>query len=184
METYLVHHGIKGQRWGIRRYQNEDGSWTEAGKKHRGLDIAKKVGKGVAVGAGVAAAGQAAVVGVAASKYHRAIGAPAYEKKELQAHSAALNKGRDAVGNIRQSRKDRKRADAQQEALNDAKNMTDEQLKKRTARLNLENNYVNAISQQQVNTGADTVDRILAGVGSALGIAASAVSIWALTRGK
>ena len=24
----LYHHGIKGQRWGIRRFQNEDGSLT------------------------------------------------------------------------------------------------------------------------------------------------------------
>lgn len=28
----LYHHGIKGQRWGVRRYQNEDGSLTEAGR--------------------------------------------------------------------------------------------------------------------------------------------------------
>lgn len=27
----LYHYGIKGQKWGIRRYQNEDGSLTEAG---------------------------------------------------------------------------------------------------------------------------------------------------------
>lgn len=32
-EVYLVHHGIKGQKWGIRRYQNPDGTLTEAGKK-------------------------------------------------------------------------------------------------------------------------------------------------------
>ena len=29
----LYHHGIKGQRWGIRRYQNKDGTLTPAGKK-------------------------------------------------------------------------------------------------------------------------------------------------------
>lgn len=29
----LYHHGVKGQRWGIRRYQNKDGSLTPAGKK-------------------------------------------------------------------------------------------------------------------------------------------------------
>lgn len=30
---YLNHHGVKGQKWGVRRYQNEDGSLTPAGKK-------------------------------------------------------------------------------------------------------------------------------------------------------
>lgn len=35
-ETYsdLYHHGILGMKWGIRRYQNKDGSLTEAGKRH------------------------------------------------------------------------------------------------------------------------------------------------------
>ena len=32
-ETVLIHHGIKGQKWGIRRFQNKDGSLTSAGKK-------------------------------------------------------------------------------------------------------------------------------------------------------
>ena len=31
-DEYLSHHGILGQKWGIRRYQNEDGSLTSAGK--------------------------------------------------------------------------------------------------------------------------------------------------------
>jgi hypothetical protein len=34
--SFLCHHGIKGQKWGVRRYQNPDGSYTEAGKKRRG----------------------------------------------------------------------------------------------------------------------------------------------------
>ena len=32
----LYHFGIKGQKWGVRRYQNEDGSLTLAGKKRYG----------------------------------------------------------------------------------------------------------------------------------------------------
>ena len=29
----LAHHGVKGMRWGVRRYQNYDGSYTQAGLK-------------------------------------------------------------------------------------------------------------------------------------------------------
>ena len=34
----LSHHGVKGMKWGIRRYQNSDGSYTKAGIKRYALD--------------------------------------------------------------------------------------------------------------------------------------------------
>lgn len=41
-DLYLAHHGIKGQKWGVRRYQNADGSLTEEGVYHyRKLNAAK-----------------------------------------------------------------------------------------------------------------------------------------------
>lgn len=40
---YLAHHGIKGMRWGYRRWQNPDGTLTEEGKKHYGKGLAKVV---------------------------------------------------------------------------------------------------------------------------------------------
>lgn len=32
-QKYFVHSGVKGQKWGVRRFQNKDGSLTPAGKK-------------------------------------------------------------------------------------------------------------------------------------------------------
>lgn len=42
----IKHHGIKGQKWGVRRFQNGDGSLTAAGRKRYGEDRYKDYGDG------------------------------------------------------------------------------------------------------------------------------------------
>lgn len=37
MSLYLIHHGVKGQNWGERKYQYEDGSLTPEGRIHYGV---------------------------------------------------------------------------------------------------------------------------------------------------
>lgn len=103
-DEFLVHHGIKGQRWGIRRFQNEDGTRTAAGKarerngeqgsapaassQKKGLtDTQKATLKKVAIGAGVAVAAGLAAYG--AAKYSDAIKTAAFEK--------SVEAGRDAM---------------------------------------------------------------------------------------
>ena len=43
MNNYLAHHGILGQKWGIRKYQNKDGTLTAEGRAHYGLIRQKAV---------------------------------------------------------------------------------------------------------------------------------------------
>lgn len=44
-ENYLAHYGIKGQQWGVRRFQNEDRSLTPEGKERYGMTPEKAVTK-------------------------------------------------------------------------------------------------------------------------------------------
>ena len=70
-DNCLSHHGIKGQKWGVRRYQNYDGTLTSKGKQKKGLtDKQKKILKAAVItGAAFAGVALAAYGGRTAVQY-------------------------------------------------------------------------------------------------------------------
>ena len=44
-QNVLQHHGILGMKWGIRRYQNPDGSYTDEGRRRRGISLFRQRSK-------------------------------------------------------------------------------------------------------------------------------------------
>lgn len=86
--SYLEHHGIRGQRWGVRRFQNRDGSLTNAGRKRLGYatkGVTQTVGK--AFKAGVKAGGNAVK---AVKAHHEKKEAEKLEKKKEKASKTRL----------------------------------------------------------------------------------------------
>lgn len=82
-ENYLAHHGILGQKWGVRRYQNYDGSLTALGRKRRGL-----TGKGGAVDKTLKAIGKAQK----ARQQNKARKAAEYEKAKAKAEQEEIER--------------------------------------------------------------------------------------------
>ncbi len=103
-EDYLEHHGIKGMKWGVRRYQNADGSLTAAGRKRRSEMTSeekheqnKKVAK---VGAKVAAGMTVAAAAYYVHKHPEAIGKVMSQFKNTKMSSvsqATVNAGKKCV---------------------------------------------------------------------------------------
>lgn len=118
MSTYLMHHGVKGMKWGVRRYQNEDGTLTEAGKKRYNSDFTAKDEKNFAL------------KNTNAKSYERALNrmdqayADSYARKTM--YNKAAQKHMDKM--LNRAKK------IGYDISNDPKNSTDKKLRKESAK--------------------------------------------------
>lgn len=122
----LAHWGIKGMKWGIRRYQNKDGSLTPAGKKHREAEEAKlKERERNIKGREKARLAQAKIDA---------------KKRELDAREKALKNGK-----VLAPAKPKPKTEAKGEDKRDpVYKYSDDELRAKTTRMRLEKEYVDA----------------------------------------
>lgn len=123
----LYHHGIQGQRWGFRRFQNEDGSWTPEGRERygKGENPYKKEVKKYFV-----------------QKFKADIKSQKSKDKNTRLAREERHKLREWGKTQRLAKKEQAKIDGSKNpAIQDTRNMSDDDLQKAINRLKLQSEY-------------------------------------------
>lgn len=135
----LQHHGIKGMKWGKRRFQNPDGSLTPAGIK-RYRDDADNIERQLN-----------GKKSTSVEDYQNAI-------KKTKATGEAI----DSVRKFNDDSKKLKDPVMERRIRKDTQEMTDKELQQKVQRLNMEDNYTRMMMHREhLKQGEDYVSKVL-----------------------
>lgn len=157
----IKHHGIKGQKWGVRRYQNEDGSLTAKGKQRYG------------------------------TKENFEKQYPEDVKRNVKTTKKAVGVAEKAVTAKQQNRErakeERKReikADREKQIREEAYKMSDKELRDVVNRLNMEERYTQVMRDREViEVGKSKAEKFMDFTVTALTVASTGLSIYAKLKG-
>ena len=153
---YLTHSGVRGMKWGVRRYQNSDGSLTEAGKKRYARDQRENAGKKKGNRVGEA-------------DPNRWVKEDLERTRRLTDESSNLSNKLKSINDS--SARNKKRVKM------DLSNMTDKEMRDQINRAFLEKQYNDMFAPQKYSRGREHVGKILETAGSVLAVTSSALGI-------
>ena len=161
MEYYfneeLYHYGIPGMKWGVRRYQNKDGTLTNQGKKRMYKEQFDMEGKS------------------AKEKKNYHTDANKWVKEDLQRTKNLTEAGRNLANDSKRmvdtSMRNRKTPKM------DLSSMSDKEMRDAINRSFLEKQYNDMFNPQKEAKGREAVSRTLETAGNVLAITGSALSI-------
>ena len=161
MEYTLKHAGIKGMKWGVRRYQHKDGSLTPEGEARYDRDVRENNAK---------------------KKDNRInIDGPdpkRWAKEDTSRAKGVVDSSSSMVRELKNVERNTRATPKKQKM--DLSNMTDQQLRERINRANLEKQYNDLFGQTEapkVSKGREVASNILETAGTVLAIGSSALGI-------
>lgn len=160
MTNELYHYGVKGMRWGVRRYQNDDGTLTDLGKRRYDRDVRENNSK---------------------KKDNRInIDGPdpkRWAKEDVSRTKKVVDSSANIVKDMQKIEKDSRPTHKKQKM--DLSNMTDQELRDRINRANLEKQYNDMFAPDDVSVdkGRQFVEDVLDAAGTVLAISSSALTI-------
>ena len=154
----LFHHGVKGMRWGVRRYQQKDGTLTPAGKKRYDRDIRENNAK---------------------KKDNRIVidgpDAKRWVKEDTKRAKDIVDSSQDMVRELKKAN-DSIGPKAKRQKM-DLSKMSDQEMRSQINRAVLEKQYNDMFAPQKTSRGREYAARTLETAGTVLAIGSSALGI-------
>ena len=157
----IWHWGVKGMKWGVRRYQNADGSLTEAGKRRYAADKVannKKKEKNRLSDEELRDPNR-------------------WVKEDTERTKQVVDSGNQMAGNLKTLSDKSMKIQSRRTPKMDLSKMTDQEMRERINRAMLEKQYDDMFNPKKVYSGREAVSDTLEVAGSVLAITSSALSI-------
>lgn len=167
----LYHWGIKGMKWGVRRYQNADGTLTEKGKKRYNAEADKgdyDQTKADGTRFKNTKKGRQEVLKADAMRYAR---------EDDEALQKVVNESRNATSALKNLNDASIRRTKSKRQQMDLSKMTDKEMRDQINRKLLEKQYNDMFSPQKSTRGREYLSDVLETAGSVLAVGASALGI-------